>query len=142
MVKIMLKVIVGEKGAGKTKALLDGVHKAVDVDHGSVVFINNGNRHIYDLNYRIRLVDSSDFEILSYEEFYGLICGIISQDFDTSHVFIDSLTKIVAGTDEEMTKFVDKIDKLSIKYNVEVVITISMSATNVPELVKKYCVNV
>ena len=136
----MLKVIVGEKGTGKTKALLQGVHKAVEIDHGSVVFVNNGNRHIYDLNYKIRLVDSSDFNLTDYSELYGLIAGIVSQDFDTSHVFVDSITKIATGSEDELVKFLEKLDALSAKYNIESTVTISMNADSFPASAKKYCV--
>ena len=129
----MLKVIIGEKGTGKTKALLEGVHKAVDIERG--------NRHIYDLNYRIRLVDSADFGISNYSEVYGLISGIISQDFDTSHVFIDSLTKIATGTVDELVAFLNKFDELTNRYNITATVTISMNEKDMPEAAKKYCTN-
>ena len=96
----MIKVIVGEKGSGKTKALLDSVHAAMEKDMGSVVFINNNKRHVLDLNYKIRMIDTSEFEISAFDELYGLLCGIVSQDYDTTNIFVDSITKIADGTDE------------------------------------------
>ena len=90
----MIKLLIGEKGTGKTKAMLDSVQAALDRDHGSVVFINNNKRHVLDLNYKIRMVDTSEFSITNFEELYGLICGIISQNFDITDMFLDSITKI------------------------------------------------
>jgi len=134
----MLKVIVGEKGAGKTKALLESVNQAVENEHGSVVFINNGNRHIYDLSYRVRLVDTSEFSINSYSEFYGILCGIISQNFDITSVFVDSLTKIADGTKEEMEEFLEKTNALCEKYSINLMVTVSVSADSISDKIKEY----
>ena len=101
----MISLIVGEQGMGKTKVLLDRVHEVAEREHGSVIFINNSRRHIHDLSYKVRMVDTNDFIISNYDELYGVLCGIISQDFDTTHIFIDSLTKIVSGTEEELENF-------------------------------------
>lgn len=134
----MVKIIIGEKGSGKTKALLDSVQKAVERDHGSVVFINNSKRHVYDLNYKIRMIDTSEFNISNYEELYGLVCGIISQNYDITHIFIDSLTKIVKDENGDIAKCLDQIAAITDKLGIEVLITISMKASDATDGMKKY----
>ena len=134
----MIKVIVGEKGSGKTKALLDRVHAAMEKDMGSVVFINNNKRHVLDLNYKIRMIDTSEFEISAFDELYGLLCGIVSQDYDTTNIFVDSITKIADGTDEEIAAFLDKAAAFAEKNNLEILMTLSKNADAIGEGIKKY----
>ncbi len=134
----MLKFIMGEKGQGKTKALIDSVHQAIESEKGAIVFINSGNRHITDVDYRVRLVDTSEYEIESLNDFYGMLCGILSQNFDVSYIFIDSLTKITKFEEDELVKFAEKANALCEKHNLQVLVTISMSTEGVSEDVKKY----
>ena len=134
----MIKVIVGVKGRGKTKTLLDSVKAAWEKDHGSVVFINNNKRHVLDLNYKIRMIDTSEFAISTYDELYGLLCGVVSQDYDTTDIFVDSITKIADGSDEEIAAFLDKAAALSEKNNIEILMTLSKSADAAGEGIKKY----
>lgn len=136
----MIKVIVGEKGSGKTKAMLDGVQAALAKDHGSVVFINNNKRHVLDLNYKIRMIDTSEFEITSFEELYGLLCGVVSQDYDTTDIFVDSITKIADGSDEDIAAYLDKASALADKYNINILMTLSKSVADISEGIKKYTV--
>lgn len=134
----MIRLIVGEKGTGKTKTLLENVHNAAERDHGSVVFINNGKRHIHDLSYKVRMVDTSDFAVTNYDEMYGVLCGIISQDYDITNIFIDSLTKIASGTEQELEAFLEKASRLCAKFNIEMMITISAHQDSVGDPLKKY----
>lgn len=134
----MIKVIVGEKGSGKTKALLDSVKAAWEKDHGSVVFINNNKRHVLDLNYKIRMIDTSEFEIATYDELYGLLCGVVSQDYDTTDIFVDSITKIAEGSDDEIAAFLDKAAALADKNNLNILMTLSKNADAAGEGIKKY----
>lgn len=135
----MLKVIIGEKGTGKTKALLDSVAEALKAEAGSVVFINKGDRHVYDLNYKVRLIDTNDFVIDSYAAFYGFLCGVISQDFDIKSVFVDSITKIVGSADTaQIEDMLDKASALCDKYEVDMTLTLSMEKSAATEGIKKY----
>ena len=134
----MIKLIVGEKGTGKTKALLDGVQQALDKDHGSVVFVNNNKRHVFDLNYKIRMIDTSEFNITSFDELYGLLCGIISQNYDITNLFVDSITKIAEGSNEEIAAFLNKINAVCDSFNIEMVLTMSKKADELDDEIKKY----
>ena len=134
----MVKVIIGEKGTGKTAKLIDAVNAAEAASDGSIVFINKGDRHIFDLTHRVRIVDSVEYAIANYDEFYGLICGILSQNYDIKHVFIDSITKIVNKDMDALTACLDKLNAISDKSGAEIVVIVSMSEEAAHEGVKKY----
>ena len=134
----MVKVIIGEKGSGKTNALLDSVQAAVERDHGSIVFINNNKRHVLDLNYKVRMIDTSEFEIANFDELYGLVSGVISQNYDITHIFVDSITKIASGTTDDIEKYLDRVAKITDKFNIEVLMTISMNEKDASDGIKKY----
>ena len=134
----MIKLLIGEKGTGKTKAMLDSVQAALDRDHGSVVFINNNKRQVLDLNYKIRMVDTSEFSITNFEELYGLICGIISQNFDITDMFLDSITKIADGSMDDIAKFLDKLNAICEKFEVSLLVTASIKPEDASEGIKRY----
>ena len=134
----MVRVIIGEKGSGKTNALLNSVQEAVERDHGSVVFINNNKRHVLDLNYKVRMIDTSEFGISDFQELYGLVSGVISQNYDITHIFVDSITKIASGNTDDIDKFLDKVAVIADKFNIEILMTISMSEKDASCGIKKY----
>lgn len=134
----MLNVIIGEKGTGKTAKLIDAVHAAEESAAGSVVFINKGKRHLLDLSHKVRLVDTEGYGIGTYNEFYGFLCGMLSQNYDIAHIFVDSITKIVDDDMNEFAKFLDRISKVADENNAEIQIILSMNPENAPEGVKKY----
>ncbi len=134
----MLNILIGEKGTGKTKKLIDMVHHAEENTDGSVVFINKGDRHIFDVSHRVRLVDTKEFDVDTYASLYGLVCGMISQNYDIKHIYIDSITKIAGDDLAALELFLDEADKLSKKFDVEIVIIISMNAASAPAGVTKF----
>ena len=134
----MVKVIIGEKGTGKTAKLIDGVNAAERESKGNIVFINKGDRHIFDLTHRVRIVDSVDYAISNYDEFYGLVCGILSQNYDISNIFIDSITKIVSKDLDAMVQCLDKLDKVSSGHGAEITVIVSLKESDAPEELKKY----
>lgn len=135
----MIKVLVGKKGTGKTKTLIDNVNNSVNVASGDIVFVSNDSkRHMYDISHRVRMVDTSEFEINEYSEFYGFLCGLISNNFDISNFFIDSVFKIVDYKTDGMEDFMADIEKLSERFNISFFMTISIDAAETPEYLKKY----
>ncbi len=134
----MIRVILGEKGTGKTKMLLDSVHAAVESEKGNVVFINNGSQHITDVSHKIRLVDTSEFSVQNYDEFYGLVCGILAQNYDVSYIFVDSITKIATGANDELEALLEKLNGLCAKFEVQMAMTISMSAASASDKIKAF----
>lgn len=136
----MINIIVGKKGSGKTKYLVDNVNVAVKDEPGSLVFLSNGNRLMYDLKHSVRYVDTSDYNIENYDAFYGFLTGIFANNYDISHIFVDSLWKIVDSAADGMEQFLNKLENFSEHYNVNFTIAISEAKENVPECVGKYIV--
>jgi thymidine kinase len=135
----MLKFIIGKKGSGKTNKLIESVNTAVKTDKGHLVFINNGKRHIFDLDSRIRLIDTDEYRITSYQAVYGMICGVLAQDYDVSAIFVDSITKIIKDEDIKSAQdAVEALAELCEKNNIDVVITASIDADEAPDFIKKY----
>lgn len=136
----MISIIVGSQGSGKTKTFIDLANKAGEEELGNVVCILKGNRHTFDLKRPVRLVDTSEFDLDSYKVFYGFICGIISRDYDITHIFIDSVTKIVNTNVEKLCAFLDFVEEISEKFNIKFTITVSMEPSEIPECFEKYMI--
>ena len=135
----MVRVIMGKKGSGKTKQIIDMINNAVQTEHGNVVCIENGNKLTFDIHYQIRLVEASQYDISSYPALKGFISGLYAGNYDITHIFIDSLTKIVkVESDRETEDFLDWLDKFSEAHKIKFTITISDDAELAPEGVKKY----
>ena len=136
----MISVILGEKGSGKTKAFIEKVNQAAIDEHGNVVCIAKGNRHMFDVKSSVRMVDTTDFELDGYKVFYGFICGIISRDFDITHIFIDSVTKIVNSDLEKFTVFLGFLEGIAKDFNIKFTITTSAPMSAATEDMKKYLI--
>lgn len=135
----MVELLIGKKGTGKTKALLEKVNNAAAVANGNVVFISpNTGRNMYDIKSCVRMVDTTEFDIKTYAEFLGFLSGIVSGNFDITNIFIDSIFKIVDNTLEGMEEFLERIDAMSAKFNITFVITVSIDVDDAPEYIKKY----
>lgn len=134
----MINVIIGEKGTGKTAKLIDAVHNAQKAATGSVVFINKGKRHVLDLSHDVRLVDTEEYGVTSYDEFFGFVCGILSQNYDIAHIFIDSITKIVNDDMVALENFLSKINVVAEQNNAEIQIILSMNPDDASEEIRKY----
>ena len=93
----MVQLIVGKKGKGKTKQLLDKVNSEVQSVSGNIVYLDKSTKHMYELNNKIRLIDVSSYLITSPEEFLGFVCGIVSQDHDLQQMYFDSFLKIACA---------------------------------------------
>ncbi len=137
----MIKIHIGLKGSGKTKRIIQDVNEAVNTEHGNVVCITDGNRLMHDLSRKARMIDTEDFNIRNFDMFEGLICGILAQDYDVTHIFIDSIFKNVkSGTMETLDKFVGDLEKFEKKFNVSFTMMVSAKASEAGENVKKYAV--
>lgn len=135
----MLKLLIGKKGTGKTKVLLDSVNVAAGEAHGNVVFIsNNTGRNMYDINSKVRMADTSEFKIDSWKEFLGFICGIISSNFDITNIYVDGVLKIVDNTLDGFEEFLSDVNDVSERFNVDIMISVSMDAAEAPDYIKKY----
>ena len=135
----MIRVIMGKKGSGKTKQMIEMINNAVQTEHGNVICIEKGNKLTFDIHYQIRLVESSQYDIANYTALTGFISGLYAGNYDITHIFIDSLTKIVGGEcDNQTEQFLDWLNNFGEQHNIKFTITISDDASLAPEGVKKY----
>lgn len=133
----MVQLIVGKKGKGKTKQLLDKVNNEVKNIAGNIVYLDKSMAHMYELNNKVRMIDVSQFMIDSAEEFIGFVSGIISQDHDLQQMYFDSFLKISCLLDKDITPAVEKLEKISAAQNVDFILSVSMDEDELPESVKK-----
>lgn len=132
----MVQIIAGEKGKGKTKHLLDKVNAAVETANGNIVYLDKSQKHMYELNNKVRLVNVTDYPINNCDEFMGFICGIVSQDNDLEELYLDSFLTISNMKDEELPHAIEKLDIISEKYNVRIVLSVSRNEEDLPECAK------
>ncbi len=138
----MVELLIGKKGTGKTKALIESVNNASAVAKGNVVFISDDtSRNMYDIKSKIRMADTSEFDIEAYNEFFGFICGIVSRDFDITNIFIDGIFRIVGTTElDGFEEFLNRLEVMSAKFNIQFVISVSIDVDAAPEYIKKLAV--
>ena len=129
----MVELIVGKKGKGKTKVLLDRVNGAVKEANGSIVYLDKSTNHMYELNNKVRLIDVSSYPLKNADEFVGFICGIISQDHDLEQIYLDSFLKVSKLEDADVTDTLDQLDKIGEKYGISIVVSISLDKEEIPE---------
>ena len=132
----MVQLIVGNKGKGKTKHLLEKVNLQVKETKGNIVYLDKSTKHMYELNNKVRLIDVSQYMITNHDEFVGFICGIVSQDHDLEQMFLDSFLKIACLENEDITPVIEKLEKISQNYGIDLVLSVSMDESELPEALK------
>lgn len=132
----MVQLIVGNKGKGKTKHLLDKVNTQVQDVNGNIVYLDKSTKHMYELNNKVRLIDVSEYLIDDTDEFLGFISGIISQDHDLQQMYFDSFLKIARLEEGDIIPAIDKLEKISEKFEVDFILSISKDEHELPEAVK------
>ena len=136
----MVRVIKGVKGTGKTKQMIELINTAVQNEHGNVVCIERGPKLTYDINYKIRLVEASQYDMKDYDFLKGFISGLYAGNYDITHIFIDSLTKIVPSeaTDLMVEEFLDWLNNFGEDNGIKFTVTISADSSLASDGVKKY----
>ena len=135
----MIELLIGTKGTGKTKVLIDNVNSAAKNAEGNVVFIsNNTSQNMYDITSKVRMADTSDFDIDSCDKFFGFICGIISGNFDITNIFVDGTLKITNGDMAGFEAFLTSLEAVGKKYDINFELSVSMDKDAAPDYIKKY----
>ena len=134
----MIHVIMGLKGSGKTKKLIDAINAAVADAHGDVVCIEYGKKLTYDVTYKVRLVDSQEYGISSPDMLKGFLSGLHAGNFDITNVFIDNLYKTIGQDQPANEAFVDWVADFAKENNMEITMTISADPETASEGMKKY----
>lgn len=135
----MVKLLVGRKGSGKTKSMIQLANDRVEKSDGSVVFINKNHRLMYDLKYKIRVVCMEEYEeITNSDEYIGFLYGIISSDHDIEVIFIDSILKHADVNISDLPGFLSRLKDISDKYQMEFIVSISATAEEIGDIATKY----
>jgi len=134
----MMKLIIGKKGSGKTKTLIDMVNSALDTTKGDVVCIEKGDKLKFDIRYQCRLIDAEQYAISDAQSLYGFIAGILASNHDVTDLFIDSALKICKNNTAEFDQFLQEVDALLKNYTVNCVITSSIGVEEATETMMKY----
>lgn len=134
----MVKVIMAAQGSGKTRDLIASINESVKNENGSVVCLEKGNTLRYDINYRVRLIDTDDYSIASMPVLQGFISGLHAGNFDISHIFIDSLYKILGCDKDKAAEFCAWCEGFAAKNDLRFTITVSDDPSTANEGLKKY----
>lgn len=135
----MVKVIMGLKGSGKTKQLIHSINEAIATESGSMVCIEKGNKLTFDIDYRVRLIEASEYEMGSYTFLKGFISGLHAGNFDISHIFIDGLYRVAGHADSSgLEEFLDWCAEFGKVNSIRFTIIVSDDPANVSDNVKKY----
>ena len=134
----MVILIAGTKGKGKTKHLLNKVNSEVKEANGNIVFLDDSMQHMHELNNKVRLINMHDYPISNAEEFLGFLCGIISQDNDLEQMYLDHFLNISKLNDEDIAKTIEKIVKMSVKFRIDFIISISKAEADLPESIRQF----
>ena len=138
----MIQVILGNKGSGKTVKLIQLANDALKDERGNIFFIDSHSRHMYDLHREIRFVNATEYGVDSAEMFYGMICGMISANFDITLIVVDGLMKMLPPevTPDKLENFFSRIARLSDEHGVRIVLGMSGDSDALPEFITKYAI--
>ena len=135
----MVRLIMGVKGSGKTKQLIELINNAAKDEPGNVVCIEANRNMTYDIQYHIRLIDAQEYKLKSFDLFRGVISGLYAGNYDISHVFIDNLLKTVGQSSiQETEEFLNWLDVFGERNNIKFTVTISADPASATEGMRKY----
>ncbi len=134
----MVQLIVGKKGKGKTKHLLDKVNQDIKSANGNIVYLDKSNKHMHELSNKVRLINVSEYHIENSDQFVGFINGIISQDYDIEQMFFDSFLKTAHLEGADITPVITRLVSLSEATGINFVLSVSMDESELPESTKQY----
>ncbi|MBE6668945.1 MAG: ATP-binding protein [Ruminococcaceae bacterium] len=134
----MVKLIIGVKGTGKTKTLIEMANAALEKSNGSVVCIEKGVKLRYEVKYQVRLINTNDYLVFDSQSLFGFISGILAGNHDITDIFVDSAFKICGNEADNFDKFLTEVDELAERYSVNIVMTSSIPTEEASDTVKKY----
>lgn len=134
----MVKLILGAKGSGKTKWLINGANDDIKAGNGNITFLDVEDEHIFSLDTNVRLINLSDYSVNSIEKFYGFLLGMLSMDFDLEKIYIDSVYKIIDIKKEDLKCLVKNLDEISEKHDVDILINVDYVADEVDSDLRSY----
>ena len=134
----MVELIVGKEGKGKTKQLLERVNSEIKTASGNIVFIDRNDKHMFELNNKVRLVNVAEYDFTNSSEFLGFVCGILSQDHDIEQMYIDAVLKVAKTDKSELAAVVKRLDLIGKKFNVKFTASVTLDASDIDEEISEY----
>ena len=132
----MIQLIVGDKGSGKTKTIIDMMNEAVEKTDGHIVCVEKGMKSTFNIKSGVRIVDVDDYNIRGCDEYFGFLMGVLAGDYDIEQVFIDGMLKVL-GSVEELGRLLDKLSDIAPDH-VRFIITVSAEDAELTDSVRKY----
>lgn len=136
----MVKLITGGKGTGKTKKMIDMANQLANKGKGNVVFLDDDNRHMYDLKHMVRFISLHEYPVNDEKSFLGFLCGVLAADHDIEVIFIDGLLKIANVTMDSVSEFISQIETLSQNHAIDLVVSLHCEPIHLPQELKEYMV--
>ena len=134
----MIKIFCGERGTGKTKSMIDRANQNADKARGTLVYIDDDDKRSIEVDKRVRFISTNEFGISSYASLYGLISGVVAQDYDLEGIYVDELSNITKEDVKESEEFLKSLRHMAIKYNLNVYMNVAIGDDSAPEFMKKY----
>ena len=136
----MVELIVGKEGKGKTKQLLEKVNSEIKTASGNIVFLDRNDKHMFELNNKVRLVNVTEYDFKNSSEFIGFVCGILSQDHDIESMYFDAVLKLAKLDKDGLTEVVKRLDVIGEKFNVKFTASVTLDASEIDESIKEHIV--
>lgn len=136
----MIQIIAGKKGSGKTKRLIDMTNQTAKEATNDVVFLDDDNRYMFDIDHKVRFINADDYHVHTPEMFLGFLSGMLSQNFDVGTIFIDAFIKLCKANLADTEWLFKRMEELSAKHEVSFVLSVSEDPANLPEFMKGYLI--
>ena len=135
----MIQIFCSKRGAGKSKKLIELANERTLISKGDSVYIDDDARRMRQLNRKIRFIDTNELEVVDIDSFYGLLCGIVSQNYDVENVYIDALSNIINRNIPESINLFKKLKEFSQRYNLNIFINLNCECIDdLPDFIKEY----
>ena len=132
----MVQLIVGVKGTGKTKKMLDHVHESIKNVEGNIVYLDKSSQNMHELDNKVRLINVSEYPIDTTDQYIGFVCGICSQDYDLQEMYLDGFLKIARLEGQDISSALSQLNKISEQFKVNMVLSVSMDEKDLPDFAK------
>ena len=138
----MIKYILGAKGAGKTRWLIENANEDIKSGNGNIAFVEVDDDHIFSLDYNVRLINATDYRLNNVEAFYGFICGLMAMDYDLEKIYIDGIYKVLPLNIEELEFIKNKLERVDEIKNRKIYINVDYLLEDMPKSLKDSAIEV
>ena len=134
----MIQIIFGEKGTGKTKRILDLANRAAQEAKGSIVFIDNDDSYMFDLNLSVRFINAVEYGIAGPKAFYGFLCGISASDHDLEYIYVAGFLNLVKHDLSTLEELFNQLDLFTKNHGITLTLSVSGAVESLPDFLQKY----